>query len=132
MNALTRIKAQLSPHMLLMKFLTWHGTCAIQGDQLSVRTCYAMALKSIALKPPRETVAVQGTPNGKGPIDDLIDEAPTPQTQPAEDLETVVLNEDQLDRCVKIGTTLTQPSDQSLFNFCGTTMRCSLGRTTIC
>ncbi|CAL9000916.1 unnamed protein product [Prunus brigantina] len=47
-TALTRVKAHLSPHMLLMKFPTCNGTGAVRGDQLSARTCYATALKSVA------------------------------------------------------------------------------------
>ncbi|CAL8084637.1 unnamed protein product [Prunus armeniaca] len=39
---------------------------------------------------------------------------PTPQAQPAEELETVALNEGQPDRCVKIGTTLA-PSLRTKF-----------------
>ncbi|CAL9004171.1 unnamed protein product [Prunus brigantina] len=50
-TALTRVKAHLSPHMLLMKFPTCNGTGAVRGDQLSARTCYATALKSVATKP---------------------------------------------------------------------------------
>ncbi|CAL9019522.1 unnamed protein product, partial [Prunus brigantina] len=76
--------------MLLMKFPTCNGTCAVRGDQLSARTCYATALKSVACKPPMEAMS----------------ETPTPLTQPAEELETVVLNEEHPDRCVKIGTAL--------------------------
>ncbi|CAL8168180.1 unnamed protein product [Prunus armeniaca] len=101
-TTLTGIKAYLSPHMLLMKFPTCHGTSAIQGDQLSARTCYATTLKSAALKPPRETLTVQGTPNSRRPVDNLRNEALMPQAQPAKDLETIILNEDQPDRCVKI------------------------------
>ncbi|CAL9029664.1 unnamed protein product [Prunus brigantina] len=76
-TALTRVKAHLSPHMLLMKFPTCNGTGA--------------------------AMAVQGLPNGSGPIDDPREETPTPLAQPAEELETVVLNEEHPDRCVKIG-----------------------------
>ncbi|CAL8993970.1 unnamed protein product, partial [Prunus brigantina] len=105
-TALTRVKAHLSPHMLLMKFPTCNGTGAVRGDQLSARTCYATALKSVADRPPMEAMAVQGLPNGSGPIDDPREETPTPLAQPAEELETVVLNEEHPDRCVKIGTGL--------------------------
>ncbi|CAL2227858.1 unnamed protein product [Prunus armeniaca] len=105
-TALTRVKAHLSPHMLLMKFLTRNGTGVIRGDQLSARTCYATALKSVACKPPMEAMTVQGLPNGSGPIDDPREETPTPVAQPAEELETVVLNKDFPDRSVKIGTNL--------------------------
>ncbi|CAL8083402.1 unnamed protein product [Prunus armeniaca] len=105
-TALTRVKAHLSPHMLLMKFPTHNGTGVIRGDQLSARTCYATALKSVACKPPMEAMTVQGLPNGSGPIDDPREETPMPVVQPAEELETVVLNEDFPDRSVKIGTNL--------------------------
>ncbi|CAL8162011.1 unnamed protein product [Prunus armeniaca] len=45
---LTRVKAHLSLHMLLMKFPTSNGSDALRGDQLSARTCYATALKLVA------------------------------------------------------------------------------------
>ncbi|XP_016649719.1 PREDICTED: uncharacterized protein LOC107881130 [Prunus mume] len=89
-TTLTRVKAHLSPHMLLMKFPTCSGTGVIPGDQLSARTCYAIALKSVACKLPMEPMTVQGLPNGSGPIDDPREETPTPVAQPAEELETVV------------------------------------------
>ncbi|CAL9017764.1 unnamed protein product [Prunus brigantina] len=113
-TALTRVKAHLSPHMLLMKFPTCNGTGTVRGDQLSARTCYATALKSVADRPPMEAMAVQGLPNGSGPIDDPREETPTPLAQPAEELETVVLNEEHPDRCVKIGTGL-DPNLRELF-----------------
>ncbi|CAL8077349.1 unnamed protein product [Prunus armeniaca] len=105
-TTLTRVKAHLSPHMLLMKFPTRNGTGFIRGDQLSARTCYATALKSVACKPPIEAMPVQGLLNGSGPIDDPREETRTPVAQPAEELETVILNEEYPHRCVKIGTTL--------------------------
>ncbi|CAL8993565.1 unnamed protein product [Prunus brigantina] len=61
-----------------------------------------------------EAMAVQGLPNGSGPIDDPREETPTPLAQPAEELETVVLNEEHPDRCVKIGTGL-DPNLRELF-----------------
>ncbi|CAL2277090.1 unnamed protein product [Prunus armeniaca] len=96
----------MSPHMLLMKFPIRNGTGVIQGDQLSTRTCYATALKSVACKPPMEAMSVQGLPNGSGPIDVPREETPMPVAQPAEELETVILNEDFPDWWVKIGTNL--------------------------
>ncbi|CAL2230111.1 unnamed protein product [Prunus armeniaca] len=105
-TALTRVKAHLSPHILLMKFPTRNGTGVILGDQLSARTCYATALKLVACKPPMEDMSVQGLPNGSGPIEDPREETPTLEAQPAEQLETVILDEEYPDRCVKIGTTL--------------------------
>ncbi|CAL9013591.1 unnamed protein product, partial [Prunus brigantina] len=89
-TTLTRVKAHLSPHMLLMKFPTCNGTGAIRGDQLSARTCYAIVLKS---------------------------ETPTPLAQPAEELETVVLNEEHPDRCVKIGTSLGSDLREQFIGF---------------
>ncbi|XP_034218177.1 uncharacterized protein LOC117629710 [Prunus dulcis] len=106
-TALTRIKAHLSPHMLLMKFPTPNGTGAIRGNQLSARTCYATALKATSFKLPNETMTVQGLPNGTGPVDDPRDESPPPHTQPAEELETITLSDEQPDRQVRIGTRLT-------------------------
>ncbi|CAL8150708.1 unnamed protein product [Prunus armeniaca] len=97
-TVLTRVKAHLSPHMLLMKFPTSNGTGIVRGDQLSARTCYATALKSVAPKPPMEAMSVREVPNGSGHIDDLREETPTPLTQPAEELEMVVLNKEHPDR----------------------------------
>ncbi|CAL8175085.1 unnamed protein product [Prunus armeniaca] len=77
-----------------MKFSTCNSTGAVRGDQLSARTCYATALKSVACKPPMEAMSVQGAPNGSGPVDDPREENPTPQTQLTEELETVILNEE--------------------------------------
>ncbi|CAL2265252.1 unnamed protein product [Prunus armeniaca] len=106
-TALTEIKAHLSLHMLLTKFPTCNGTGAVRGDQLSARTCYATAIKSVACKPPMEAMVVQGVPNSSGPIDDLREDMPTPQAQPAEELDTVMLNEEHPGRCVKISTILS-------------------------
>ncbi|CAL2224570.1 unnamed protein product [Prunus armeniaca] len=69
----------------------------------------ATTLKSVASKPPREAMFVQGALNGNGPVDDPREENSTPQTQPAEELETVELSEEQPDRCVKISIALTPP-----------------------
>ncbi|CAL2247783.1 unnamed protein product [Prunus armeniaca] len=112
-TALTRVKGHLSPHMLLMK----NGTGVIRGDQLSARTCYATALKSVACKPLMEAMTVQGLPNGSRPIDDPREETPTPVAQPAEELKTVVLNEDFPDRWVKIGTNLDADLRRQFINF---------------
>ncbi|CAL8082477.1 unnamed protein product [Prunus armeniaca] len=90
-----------------MKFPTRNGTGVIRGDQLSTRTCYTTALKSVVCKPPMEAMSVQGLPNGRGPIDDPREEMPTSVAQPAEELETVILNEEFPDRWIKIGTTLS-------------------------
>lgn len=106
-TALTGIKVHLSPHMLLMKFLTCRSTGVIKGDLLNTQTCHATALKSASLKPPRETFTLARVLNSTEPPHDPRDEASMPEAQQAEDLETVVLHENQLDRCVKIGTTLT-------------------------
>ncbi|XP_020419522.1 uncharacterized protein LOC109949179 [Prunus persica] len=70
-TALTKVKAHLSPHMLLMKFPTPNGTGAVRGNQLSAQTCYATALKSTSFQIPDETMSVQGIPNGTGLVDDL-------------------------------------------------------------
>ncbi|XP_034197315.1 uncharacterized protein LOC117612781 [Prunus dulcis] len=112
-TALMRVKAHLSPHMLLMKFPTPNGTGAVRGNQLSARTCYATALKATSFKLPDETMSVQGLPNGVGPIDDPRDESPTPHTQPAEELETVTLSDEQPDRQIRIGTRLMLTSERN-------------------
>ncbi|XP_020417849.1 uncharacterized protein LOC109948606 [Prunus persica] len=116
-TALTRIKAHLSPHMLLMKFPTPNGTGAVRGNQLSARTCYATALKSTSFKLPDETMSVQGVLNGTGPVDDPRDESPTPHTQPVEELETITLSEEQPDRQVRIGTRLAPTLRTQFINF---------------
>ncbi|XP_016647101.1 PREDICTED: uncharacterized protein LOC107880335 [Prunus mume] len=113
-TTLTRVKAHLSPHVLLMKFLTRNGTGVIRGDQLSARTRHP---KSVACKPPMEAMIVQGLPNGNGPIDDPREETPTPVAQPTEELETVVLNEDLPDRWVKIGTNLDPDLRRQFIDF---------------
>ncbi|KAI5351751.1 hypothetical protein L3X38_004642 [Prunus dulcis] len=116
-TTLTRVKAHLSPHMLLMKFPTPNGTGAIRGNQLSARTCYATALKATSFKLPDEIMSVQGLPNGTGPVDDPRDESPTPYTQSAEEMETVTLSDEQPDRQVRIGTRLTADLRTQFINF---------------
>ncbi|CAL8083096.1 unnamed protein product [Prunus armeniaca] len=116
-TALTRVKAHLSPHMLLMKFPTRNGTGVIWGDQLSARTCYATVLKSVACKPSMEAMTVQGLPNGSGPIDNPREETPTLVAQPVEELETVVLNEDFPNQWVKIGPNLDPDLRRQFIDF---------------
>ncbi|XP_016652308.1 PREDICTED: uncharacterized protein LOC107881855 [Prunus mume] len=79
-TTLTRIKAHLSPHMLLMKFPTRNGT----SSEL---------------------------------IDDPREENPAPMAQPAEELETVILNEEFPDRWVKIGTNLDPDLRRQFIDF---------------
>ncbi|CAL8174572.1 unnamed protein product [Prunus armeniaca] len=64
-----------------------------------------------------EAMTVQGLPNGSGPIDDPREETPTPVAQPAEELETVVLNEDFPDWWVKIGTNLDPDLRRQFIDF---------------
>lgn len=106
-TTLTGIKGHLSPHMLLMKFLTCYGTGVIRRDQLSARTSYATTLKSAAPKPPKEALSIVRMSNGTEPLNDPRDKTPMPNAQRVEDLETVVLHENHPKRCVKIDTTLT-------------------------
>ncbi|CAL2276707.1 unnamed protein product [Prunus armeniaca] len=103
--------------MLLMKFPTRNGTGVIRSDQLSARTCYATALKSVTCKPPMEAMSVQGLSNGSGPIDNPREETPTPVAQPSEELETVILNEEFPDRWVKIGTNLGPDLQRQFIDF---------------
>lgn len=104
-TALTMINSYLSPHMLLMKFLTCYVTVVIRGNQLSARTCYATILKSATSKPPKEELSVVSMLNHTGLPDDPMNQILIPQAQLIEDLEMVVLHENHPDQCVKIGTT---------------------------
>ncbi|CAL9004172.1 unnamed protein product [Prunus brigantina] len=62
-------------------------------------------------------MSVQGIPSGRGPIDDPREETPTPLAQPAEELETVVLNEEHPYRCVMIGIALDPNLRELFINF---------------
>ncbi|KAI5352675.1 hypothetical protein L3X38_005566 [Prunus dulcis] len=80
-TALTGIKAHLSPHIMLMKFLTYYGTGVIRRDQLSARTCYATTLKSKALRAPMETLSGASVSNDNESPDDPKDETLMPQAR---------------------------------------------------
>ncbi|CAL9024099.1 unnamed protein product [Prunus brigantina] len=120
--ALTRMKAILCPHMLLLKFPSQSGIGQVRGDQLSARVCYVSSTTKAANHTPREgipetlAVAHPSLPNGRGgtdPPDDPRDDSVTPQAQPAEELETISLSDVQ-NRQVRIGTSLG-PSLRSEF-----------------
>ncbi|CAL8991494.1 unnamed protein product [Prunus brigantina] len=120
--ALTRMKAILCPHMLLLKFPSQLGIGQVRGDQLSAWVCYVSSTTKAANQTPRqgipETLAVAhpSLPNGRGgtdPPDDPRDDSATPQAQPVEELETISLSDVQ-NRQVRIGTSLG-PSLRSEF-----------------
>ncbi|CAL8992283.1 unnamed protein product [Prunus brigantina] len=120
--ALTRMKAILSPHMLLLKFPCHSGIGQVRGDQLSARVCYVSSTTETANQMPRrgmpETLAVTHLSllNGKGGTDrpdDPRDDNATPQAQPVEELEIISISDTQ-DRQVRIGTSLS-PSLRTKF-----------------
>ncbi|KAM2054613.1 hypothetical protein EV2_004293 [Malus domestica] len=52
------LKAMVSTHMLLMKFLTPYDNGYIKGDQLSARSCYNTSVKQQHLSVPKETLCI--------------------------------------------------------------------------
>ncbi|KAM1721169.1 hypothetical protein ACFX12_022737 [Malus domestica] len=52
------LKAMVSTHMLLMKFLTPYGNGYIRGDQLSAQSCYNTSVKQQHLPVPKETLSI--------------------------------------------------------------------------
>ncbi|CAL2265898.1 unnamed protein product [Prunus armeniaca] len=86
--ALTRIKAILSPHMLLLKFPTHSGVSQVQGDQLSAQVCYVLSVGESATRvlgqktPESLAVSTMTMMNGKEGSErpnDPRDEGVTPQ-----------------------------------------------------
>ncbi|CAL9024351.1 unnamed protein product [Prunus brigantina] len=71
-TALTRMKAILSPHRLLLKFPTPSGISQVRGDQLSARMCYVSSTEESATRasgqraPETLIVTRPGMPNGNG------------------------------------------------------------------
>ncbi|CAL8993186.1 unnamed protein product [Prunus brigantina] len=105
------MKAVLSPHMLLLKFLTHVGIGQVRGDQLRAHTSYILATRDLA-RATRESLVVSTTTmlKGKGCSDhpyDPRDESIITQAQPVEDLETVPVSNTLTDRQLKIGTSLS-------------------------
>ncbi|CAL2247008.1 unnamed protein product [Prunus armeniaca] len=93
--AMAQMKVFISTHMLLLKFPTPHGTGAVRGDQLSARSCYALAVKSTNRQHKGEALVAK----------------------PVEDLELVTLYEDIPDRQVRISTSLSQELRSDLVTF---------------
>ncbi|KAM2878807.1 hypothetical protein FF1_014372 [Malus domestica] len=124
------LKAMVSTHMLLMKFLTPYGNGYIRGDQLSARSCYNTSVKQQHLPVPKETLSIHDQViktsldeanldlhGGNRQPDDLRDDSFTQQVQPAEELKKVSVSKDYPDRMVKIGTTLSPPIQLTLISF---------------
>ncbi|KAM1192104.1 hypothetical protein ACFX13_012748 [Malus domestica] len=124
------LKAMVSTHMLLMKFLTPYGNGYIRGDQLSARSCYNTSVKQQHLSVPKKIIYIHDQViktsldeanldlhDGNSQPDDPRDDSFTQQAQSAEELEKVFILKDYPDRTVKIGTTLSPPIWLSLISF---------------
>ncbi|XP_020426600.1 uncharacterized protein LOC109950865 [Prunus persica] len=120
-SALAQMRVFISTHMLLLKFPTSNGTCTVHGDQLGARSCYDSAVKSTKRQHRSEALAVTKPPAlpqaGTERPEDPREEFVTQQAEPVEDLELVTLHDDNPDRQVRIGTSLSQELRSDLVAF---------------
>ncbi|XP_077242376.1 uncharacterized protein LOC143882870 [Tasmannia lanceolata] len=98
------IRAVASAYHPKMKFITPNGVGEVRGDQPQSRECYAMALKG---RNATESLPIE--------LLDLRDEAQG--TQPAEDLVSVPLCENDDEKVVQIGSSLDDGARHSLTQF---------------
>ncbi|CAL2271718.1 unnamed protein product [Prunus armeniaca] len=134
--AIAQMKVFISTYMLLLKFLTPHGTGTVRGDHLGVRSCYASAVKSTNRQQKGEALVVTKAPaplrTGTECPEDPREESVTQQAEPVEDLELVSLQDD-----IQIGKSELAPSSHRSFALTSwpssaSTLRFLPGLTTIC
>ncbi|XP_077232438.1 uncharacterized protein LOC143869767 [Tasmannia lanceolata] len=93
------LRAIASTYHQKMKFITPCGVSEVKGDQPQLRECYATALEG---KNASETLPIE--------LQDLRDETRITINQPAEDLIPIALYEDDQEKLVSIGSTLSDDS----------------------
>ncbi|XP_077228555.1 uncharacterized protein LOC143861525 [Tasmannia lanceolata] len=100
------VRAVASAYHQKMKFITSNGVGEVRGDQPQSRECYAMALKG---KNASETLPIE--------LLDLRDEAQIVVNEPAEDLLSIPLYQDDSGKAVQIGSSLGEDAHQELIQF---------------
>ena len=88
-TTLNRLRAVTSTYHLLLKFLTEHGIGEVKGDQITARECY---LASLGAKGKNQTMT--------------IEERKT-LVEPSEELSTIILDDESLDKSTRIGANIT-------------------------
>ncbi|XP_077232429.1 uncharacterized protein LOC143869754 [Tasmannia lanceolata] len=89
-----------------MKFVTLNGVGEVKGDQTQSRECYATALKG---KNASEALPIE--------LLDLRDETQVTVNEPTEDLVSILLYEDNEEKLVRIGSSLSDSVRQELIQF---------------